>query len=261
MIIDAHAIPGPFLGIGEPGYPDVKMSVEELIEIMDRGKIDKAVVFPMAEWSCDESLTQMQVNEAFAKAIAKYPDRLIGFGRVNPWYKNSVDDARKLVKELGMKGLGEFHPIVDSFGANSPIMYPFMELAEELDIPVKMHSGMGRSALPSLIADLALKFPKVKIIMCHMGCWEWPEAIAVAKNVPNLYLEHCGGPSLYPHGRFGALKKAVEQLGAERVIWASDEPYYDLFMALREVEAAGLTDKEKDLVMGGNIARLLKLKI
>ncbi|MDO9528334.1 MAG: amidohydrolase family protein [Syntrophales bacterium] len=258
MKIDSHVVVGPFIGeMGEPGYPDIRLSIDELIEILDKAKIDKAVVFPAAEWNADPSISQLQANEAMASAISKYPDRLIGFGRVNPYFKHSLKDAEKMIKDLGFKGLGEFHPIVDSFAANSTIMHPFMEMAGALNIPIKMHSGMGRAALPSLVGDLASKFPKVTVIMCHMGCWEWPEAIIVAKNVPNIVLEHCAGPSLYPSGRYGALKKAVTEVGADRVIWGSDEPYCDMFMALREVEACSFTKEQEKLVMGENIARIL----
>lgn len=261
MKIDSHVVVGPFIGkIGEPGYPDVRLSIDELIEILDRAKIDRAVVFPAAEWITDTSISQMQANEAMARDISKYPERLIGFGRVNPYFKHSLKDAEKMIKDFGFKGLGEFHPIVDCFAANSTIMHPFMEMAEDLNIPIKMHSGMGRAALPSLIGDLASKFPRVTVIMCHMGCWEWPEAIVVANNVPNIVLEHCAGPSLYPRGRYGALKKSVAEVGANRVIWASDEPYCDIFMALREVEACSFTGEQERLVMGENMVRILKKK-
>jgi len=159
MKIDSHVVIGPFIGeTGEPGYPNVRLEVNELVDIMDKAKIDKAIIFPAAEWSTSTTISQIEVNEAMANEISKHANRLIGFGRVNPNYKHSLKDAEKMIRDFGFKGLGEFHPIVDSFAANSSIMHPFMELAQELAIPVKMHSGMGRAALPSLIGDLASNF-------------------------------------------------------------------------------------------------------
>ena len=261
MKIDSHVVVGPFIGeTGEPGYPHVRLGIDELIKILDKAEIDKAVVFPAAEWTTNTSVSQLQVNEAMANEISRYPKRLIGFGRVNPYLEHSIKDAEKMIKDFGFKGLGEFHPIVDSFAANSTIMHPFMKMAEDLKIPIKMHSGMGRAALPSLIGDLASKFPKVTVIMCHMGCWEWPEAIVVAKNVPNIVPEHCAGPSLYPRGRYGALRESVTALGANRVLWGSDEPYCDIFMALREVEACAFTKDEERLLMGENMEKILNIE-
>jgi predicted TIM-barrel fold metal-dependent hydrolase len=51
---------------------------ESLIAQMDWANIDRSVVFPFVE------VIDSHYNDWMADAVAKYPDRLIGFAAVNP---------------------------------------------------------------------------------------------------------------------------------------------------------------------------------
>ena len=57
------------------------------------------------------------------------------------------------------------------------------------------------------------------------------------------------------------IRKAISELGPERIIFGSvsfnDE---QMQRELRKIEALNLTVKERKLIMGGNLARMLKLK-
>jgi uncharacterized protein len=53
------------------------------------------------------------------------------------------------------------------------------------------------------------------------------------------------------------IKETVEQLGAHRVLFASDGPGCDPTLEVEKVRRAGLTPEEEALIFEGNIARLL----
>jgi predicted TIM-barrel fold metal-dependent hydrolase len=77
------------------------------------------------------------------------------------------------------------------------------------------------------------------------------EAIDVAERFPNLVLETSAMP--YP----GKIRAAVERLGPERVLYASDGPACSPLIELEKVRLAGLEPASEELVLGGNAARIL----
>jgi predicted TIM-barrel fold metal-dependent hydrolase len=77
------------------------------------------------------------------------------------------------------------------------------------------------------------------------------EAIDVAERFPNVLLETSAMP--YPR----KIRSAVERLGAERVLYASDGPACSPLIELEKVRLAGLEETAEGLVLGGNAARIL----
>lgn len=79
--------------------------------------------------------------------------------------------------------------------------------ALELDIPVWTHTGHQRGnpdsdarlGHPMLVEPVALKYPKLKIILGHCGVpWQW-EAWSLVVRHPNVYLDISANPNLYHH--------------------------------------------------------------
>ena len=75
------------------------------------------------------------------------------------------------------------------------------------------------------------------------------------KPYPNLYLDMSG----FDPER-GIVEKAVEVLGAERVLFGSDAPGRSYAAQLAKVQYADISEDDKALVLGGNAARLLDLR-
>ena len=84
------------------------------------------------------------------------------------------------------------------------------------------------------------------------GYFHVDEAIAVAERHPNLVLETSAMP--YP----AKIREAVERLGAERVLYASDGPVCSPRIEVEKVRLAGLDPDAERLVLGENAARLLE---
>ena len=246
MIFDSHVL------ILNTPVPGETVTGEEVVEMMDEEKIDKSIVFNLTPFSQVKDHDYSKANEEVAKEVKKFPDRLIGFARTNPWMKEkAVKDLEYAVKVLGLKGL-KLHPTIDWFGANSDIVFPLAELCGKLGVPINMHTYEPPKALPALVGDLAEKFPDTKIIMTHMGgSLYFGEAIIVAKNLENLYLNTAGvyQPQI--------IKIAVDKLGANRIIFGSDFPWGNPKIELAKVEVSGITEEQKELVLGKNLARVL----
>jgi predicted TIM-barrel fold metal-dependent hydrolase len=104
---------------------------------------------------------------------------------------------------------------------------------------------------PLAIAAAAAR-TEATLILGHMGGYfHVDEALAVAERHPNVLLETSGMP--YP----AKIREAVDRVGAERVLFASDGPGCQPYLEVQKVRMAGLSTAEMRLVFHDNIARLL----
>lgn len=248
MIIDIHA----HVGSSWLAWRDNKFGVDGLIKLYDKFKVDKGCI---SSWNIAYD-PKAGTNEVY-EAVQKYPNRLIGFANVCPRYgrKAVEEELDRSLRELGMKGIGEVHPSVSSWHVDSPIINPIMEKALEYRAPVLIHSWSNDVySSPRAIGNLAARYPDVTVIMAHMGFEEWLDAIWVAKNHDNVLLDTTGVPN-----QVDVIEKAVEVLGAERIVWGSDTPGIKIGVELAKIEYADISSKEKAMILGENAARILKL--
>jgi predicted TIM-barrel fold metal-dependent hydrolase len=242
VIIDSHAHVDEVPALGWIDPPD------KLVALLDHAGIAKAVVMTYTE---APSFNPSAIED-LAKAVAAYPDRLIGYARVHPWYgAQAVALLRRAVTELGMRGL-KLHPVGTlSHPADSSTLR-LMEVAAELGVPVLFHCGDEPMTTPLAIAAAARQ-TEATVILGHMGgFFHVEEAIRVAEQHSNVLLETSAMP--YPK----KIREAVERVGSERVLFASDGPGCRPYLEVRKVLMADLSPSALRHVFHDNIARLLE---
>ena len=244
MIVDVHT------HIGYTKYVGDALNAERVLRVMDECGIDKAVLIPAL--SAGRPLPPEKVAEECRKA----PDRLVGFTAVNPKENGAVDRLEEAVVKYGAKGV-KIHPTFQALPADDETwVYPLVEKAQELKIPVMFHSGEGPYALPWQIGLVAMDFPEVTIIMAHMGLNSvsyTDGAIKMAKKAKNLILETAGVQYDNP------ITKAVNTIGGDRVIFGSDIPINNPIHEIKKIQVAKISDEDKRKILGENIARILGL--
>ena len=244
MIVDVHA------HVGFTKYVGDTLNAERILKIMDQSGIDKAVLLPALSTGRPLSGQQM------AEEVRKAPDRLVAFAAVNPKEQDAVDKFEDAVVNYGARGL-KIHPTFQAIPADDEVwVYPLVEKARELKVPVMIHSGEGPYALPWQIGLVAMDFPDVTIIMAHMGLnsISYTEgAIKMAKKAPNLILETTGVVYDNP------ITKACQAIGADRVIFGSDAPINNPLHEIEKIKVAKISEKDKRKILGENIARILGL--
>ncbi len=230
--IDAHAHIGHF-----GGWADVGISADQMVEGMANYQIEKTIISYM-----DNTLT--------AEAVARYPDALKGIAWLNPYDGGTaVAELHHLVTTQNFCGL-KLHPLFSAFTANDPVVFPLMEAARTLGIPVFIHSGHPPFSLPWSIAQLAALYTDVPIVMVHMGHGHGiyiQAAIDMAIQYDNLWLETSGMPM---HTK---IKEAYERVGAERVFWGSDLPFHHYEAELTRTMVSGLNEQQLERVLYKNI--------
>ena len=218
-----------------------------LIELMDDAQIDRAIVMTYTE------LPAVNPNALnyLAEQIAKFPDRLIGYVRVHPWYPEVLGLVDRAFGEFNMKGV-KLHPVGNLAHPASEASLRVIRRAAAHHAPVLFHCGDEALTTPLQIALAAEAVPEACIILGHMGGYfHVDEAIEVAVRLPNLYLETSAMP--YP----AQIRRAVDVLGAERVLFASDGPGCLPKLEVHKVRLAGLSSSEAERVFSANILELL----
>jgi hypothetical protein len=80
------------------------------------------------------------------------------------------------------------------------------------------------------------------------------DGVYIAKRSPNVYLELSG---TYPER--GALRKAIDELGPERIVYGTDLDLINPAFCLGVYYEAGMSPEEDSLVMAGNARRIMGL--
>ena len=100
---------------------------------------------------------------------------------------------------------------------------------------------------------MADRFRQVNLIIAHGGfMWSRAEAVRASKTRPNLYIETT---CLLPAG----IADGIYDIGAEKYIFGSDAPWGDFDVEILKIKKAARKDRDLELVLGGNLARLLGL--
>jgi len=228
---------------------------EAILRLMDEAGIERAVIMTYrdapAASSRSESLAPL---EYIREALERYPDRLIGYARINPRAGTEADDLLiRAVRAQGMRGL-KLHPVAYRALPDGPDTLRMLRLAAALGVPALFHCGDEEFTLPLQIERAAAACPETTIILGHMGGYfHVDDAIAAAERRPNLLLETSAMP--YP----AKIAEAVRRIGAGRVLYASDGPGCDPTLEVEKVRLAGLSASEEELVFHANIERLLGL--
>jgi len=255
MIIDADT------HISPTGEDAMAITFDELLHRMDRAGVAKALTWLRPPYMREIA----QFNAYVHQAMQQHPDRILGFGWADP--RLGLEKAKQAVKrciyEYGFYGV-KLNGAQNSYYIDDPkLSLPVVEEIAKTGKLLAFHIGTDayETTHPFRVAKIARMFPEVQILMVHMGGVGYADlsnaAIEMARECPNLTLI---GSAV----RAVAVLKAVKTLGPHRVCFGSDTPF-----ALMHVEVAKynalldgeVTSEEKQMIMAGNIAHLIRLDI
>jgi uncharacterized protein len=187
----------------EPWPEDIWKSIpfEKIKQAMDgpvepyfkqtEGLIDKAIIQGDVNLEC---FGHTVPNDYIASVVKQYPTKLAGVAGLNPTDQGAVKELERCVNELGLIGVGELVTTFGYFYAGDEKCYPVWEKAQELGVPLFIHAVAGRPQNSHLkysdingVDDIARTFPKLKIILCHLGGPHYADGIDIISNRENVY--------------------------------------------------------------------------
>ena len=235
------------------------------------------------------------VNERLAEIVAKWPERFVGLGTVPLQDPDlAVSELEYAVKKLNLRGI-EINGSVNGMDLTDGrlSLERFFAKVQELDVILFMHpTGYTQGerlldhyfnnvignplettvAASHLIFDGVMdRYPKLKVVLPHGGgflahYWErmnhgWkarPDCRTVIKKKPTTYLEKFYFDTIVFDPQM--LDNMVRRYGADHIVMGTDYPFD---MGVEDpvgfVQRAKLSSSQRNQILGGNAARLLKI--
>lgn len=201
---------------------------EELIPMLDRAGIDKAVLLPLIS---PEHMIQQMTTDDILDVTAKYPDRFIPFCNIDPRAitNSPTADFMPLLdyyKSMDCKGIGE---ITANLPFDDPRVENLFAHVQKAGLPLIFHIGPRSGGCYGLIDDLHLpklenalrKFPDLAFIGHSQPFWSeisadvtaetrngYPKGQVISGRIPELLRRY---PNLYGDMSAGSGFNAVSR--------------------------------------------------
>jgi hypothetical protein len=206
--------------------------------------------------------------------VDKAPDRFIPSPMINlTTLRPSIDFLQAEYTEGRIKALGEFTTQYYGIAPNDPLLDPYFSLAEELDVPVLIHTlGFGaplptfRSSLghPLLLEEVLIKHPKLRLWVENAGYPFLDEMISLMYMYPQVYADLSTISWIIPRETFHDYLDNLVRAGlGNRLMFGSDQMIWPetIGMAVESIESAEfLNEEQKRDIFYNNAVRFLRLE-
>lgn len=251
--------------------PDEPGTSDELLEEMDAHGVDRTVLV-QTSWSTWD-------NGYIADSVARFPERFIGHGLIDPQDPGNAEQVRYWITERGLRGF-RFHPIYypEEKILLTPQNGPMWETIAELEAVIQFHLN---AAFADQVEAIARRYPHLKLLLDHMGYPNLDEGEAAFRPIVdlarygNVYVKvsDVAGRSrgTFPYADVHPfIRLLVEAFGAARMMWGTGYPGHHrvqygwptLEEELRLIEEGlpFLRAAERERILGGTAAEVWDLE-
>ena len=235
-------------------YKPIEVDLDEHWRAME--PVDRAIVLGFRA----RHVGVLVPNEYVAEYVGRHPEKLIGFCSVDPNDADAVEQLDHAVKRLGLRGL-KVGPIYQNIHPQDERFLALMARAEALGVPVLIHQGTTfcsnvslELANPILLQPIALKFPKLRMLIAHMGHPWIAETLVLIRKHPHFYTDIS---ALYyrPWQFYNALVLAMEYGVLDKLLFGTDYPFTTPASTIAALK------KVNDMAAGTNMPRIPEAKI
>jgi len=250
---------------------DLPYTVPGLLSEMDANGIDFGLTIQIRE--------SPSAREGFAESRTLFEE---SHGRLRPVVTVDPTRGEATVREAieiwereeeiaGIKLFPGYLP----FYPHDARLAPLYEFAHRRDLPVLVHQGdtldrrgLVKFARPIELDEVAVRYPDVRFVICHLGNPWIDEAAELVYKNENVYADTSG---LLAHPSAPYFDRMLEQCrerllhaiiaigSCDRILYGSDWPLEELRLAVTLVEGLDLPVEDRAKILGGNARRLFGL--
>lgn len=196
-----------------------------------------------------------RINDHTLQVLDAWPQYFHGLCFLNPANDPGfiAEEMERCLAHPLMKGV----KLEADVNARKPQLDPIMAELERRDAILLHHAWYKTiqkahdESNPSDIADLAGRWPGVRIVMAHLTA-AGPRGVQDIKPHGNVWGDTSGSQPFS-----GIVEYSVQELGAGRVLYGSDAPGRDFAAQLGRVYGAQISEAERQMILGGNARALL----
>ena len=232
-------------------------SPKAFLKYLDASEIDRAVLI---NYVAPEVIGfTSAVNQFVSEYVKENPKRLISCGSLHPRHTtNILSDVEQLVG-LGIRMI-KIHPPHQLLFPNDYLrgvteLEIIYRAAEANGIPVMFHTGTSifpgarnKYGDPIYLDDVAVDFPKMKILLAHGGRPLWMDtAFFLLRRHPNVFLDISGIPPKTLLNSFPRLEEI-----AHKTLFGTDWPgpgVPEIEKNLRDFRALPISEEAKNMIL------------
>lgn len=220
-----------------------------------------------------------------ATAVARHPNRFVGFFMVDPSAEQAVERTTQAVTTLGLRVACLF-PAMHHVPLTDPRAERIVEaVAAQPGTAMFVHCGVlsvgvrKKLGLPSRfdlrlgdplsISRLALAYPGLPFIVPHFGAGMLRETMMAADACANIHVDTSSSNNWirYAPGWTlpGVFKTSMSVLGPSRMLFGTDSSFFPRGWQRGVYESqkaaateAGISERDQALIFGGNFERLFR---
>lgn len=243
-IYDMHGHWGPFKGAYLPASEP-----REAMKYLDRAGVEMFV------FSSHQALYTPDIgNESNIRTARDHPGRMRAYCCVNPQYPRLIErdlagfDANRDVY-AGFK----MHPPTHGARLTDDAYRPVWEFADANGLVVLSHTwGNSDCCGHEQVREVASRYPGAKIIAGHSIHGDWDQAIELANDCANVYLDTCAVLD-----DRGVIERFVAEVGSERILFGTDFPWFSYHYYIGAVLGAAMSDEDRRIIFYRNARKLL----
>lgn len=266
MLIDCHVHLNNY---HEEARQPTERNFDELLAKMDEWHVDHAVVITSYVHNVDRPSAE-EILE-----LCKEEPRLTVVEGLR-WRGEDRTDLYAMEERIRdglVKGI-KLYPGYEPYAINDPSLESVFRLAAKHKVPVMVHTGDTyskraklRHAHPLLVDDVAVDYPDVNFVLCHMGNPWFKDAAEVLYKNDNVFADISGlvlgeFTSDFERYMLQQLKEMIMFMGdpGRQMMYGSDWPLVRMGPYVKFLQGLELPDDQMEAVRWKTAARLFRIK-
>lgn len=243
-------------------------NAKELFAKMDEIGVDHAVVIT----SYKVDLDRPSIEELLDLITQQARITLVEGLRWRGDQRSDLFSLEERIRAGLVKGI-KLYPGYDLYPINDPSLETVFRIAAKYGVPVMIHTGdtysktaKVRMAHPLLVDDIAVDYPDVKFVMCHLGNPWFQDAAEVLYKNDNVYADISGltlGEFSYEFERYVAmrLKDMITYMGnpGRQLMYGSDWPLVRMKPYVKLLNELNFDQEQLENVAWRTAARLFRI--